>query len=113
MRGTRRLTSSVDIPARHLDMVRRVLRAHLPHGVRVWVFGSRACGAAKRSSDLDLALEGPAKLDQKLLAALEDAFEDSDLPYTVDLVDLKAIGGAFERNVLAQRVPLPMDVNAD
>ena len=85
------------------------MRAQLPHGVKVWVFGSRACGAAKRSSDLDLALEGPAKLDRKLLAALENAFEDSDLPYTVDLVDLKAIGGAFEQIVLAQRVPFPMD----
>ena len=107
------MTSSIDISAGHLDTVRSVLRTHLPHGVEVWVFGSRARGAAKRSSDLDLAFEGPVKLDREILAAIENAFEDSDLPYTVDLVDLKAIGGVFEQVVLAQRVPLPLDVSAE
>lgn len=101
------MTKPVDIRADHLEMVRRVLQEHLQGGVAVWVFGSRACGAARRSSDLDLALEGSAKLDPKLLAALENAFEDSDLPYTVDLVDLNAIGGVFEQIVLEQRVPFP------
>ena len=107
------MTSPIDISAGHLDTVRSVLRTHLPHGVEVWVFGSRARGAARRSSDLDLALEGPVRLDRKLLAAIENAFEDSDLPYTVDVVDLKAIVGVFEQIVLAQRVPFPLDAGAE
>ena len=105
------MTNPIDISAGHLNTVRSVLRTHLPRGVEVWVFGSRARGAARRSSDLDLALEGPVRLDRKLLAAIENAFEDSDLPYTVDVIDLKAIGGVFEQIVLAQRVPLPMDAD--
>ena len=57
------------------------MREHLPVGVEVWVFGSRANWATKDSSDLDLALEGESKLSHKVLGALKDAFEDSSLPY--------------------------------
>ena len=101
------LTSPVDIRPDHLEIVQDILREHLPAGVKVWVFGSRANWTTKDSSDLDLALEGESKLSHKMLGALKDAFEDSTLPYTVDVVDLNAVGHAFEQIVKEQRVPFP------
>ena len=103
------MTSPVDIRPDHLEMVRDILRAHLPAGFKVWVFGSRASWTTKDSSDLDLAVEGATRLDHKTMSALEVAFEESDLPYTVDVVDIKRIGDAFRQIVESQRVPLPMD----
>ena len=105
------MTSPVDIRPDHLEIVRGILREHLPAGVKVWVFGSRASWTTKDSSDLDLALEGENALSHKLLGVLKDAFEDSVLPYTVDVVDIKTIGDSFRQIVKSQRAPLPMRVD--
>ena len=99
-------TSPVDIRPDDLAIVQEILRAHLPVGFKVWVFGSRANWTTKDSSDLDLAVEGAAKLDHKAMVGLEVAFEESDLPYTVDVVDLKAVSSGFRQIVEDQRLPL-------
>ena len=101
------MTTPIDIRADHLRIVHDVLARHLPDGVKVWVFGSRATWATKDSSDLDLALEGDGEVPARSLSALEAAFEDSDLPYAVDVVDLRRIGERFRRIVAQQRVRLP------
>ena len=74
------MTSPVDIRPDQLEIVQDILLKHLPAGVKVWVFGSRANWTTKDSSDLDLALEGESKLSHKVMGALEDAFEDSAPP---------------------------------
>ncbi|MDE2947441.1 MAG: restriction endonuclease subunit S [Chloroflexota bacterium] len=103
------MTSPVDIRPDHLGIVQDILIKNLPAGVKVWVFGSRANWTTKDSSDLDLALEGEGKLSHKVLGALKDAFENSSLPYTVDVVDFNRIGDAFKQIVELQRTPLPLD----
>ena len=100
-------TSPVDIRPDHLEMVQDILRERLPAGFKVWVFGSRATWTTKDSSDLDLAVEGDAKLDYKAMVGLEVAFEESDLPYTVDVVDLNDVSSSFKQIMEGQRVLLP------
>ncbi len=100
------MATPIDIRADHLRIVHNVLARHLPDGVKVWVFGSRATWATKDSSDLDLALEGDGEISRRSLSALEAAFEDSDLPFAVDVVDFSRIGEAFRRIVAKQRVQL-------
>ena len=100
-------TSPVDIRPDHLAIVQGILRVHLPAGFKVWVFGSRANWTTKDSSDLDLAVEGADALDYKAMVGLQVAFEESDLPYTVDVVDLNAVSPEFKNIVEAQRIPLP------
>ncbi len=48
------------------------------------IFGSRAKGNYKPGSDIDLAVKGDVSKDQ--LAQLLTAFEESTLPYFVDIV---------------------------
>lgn len=43
----------IDLLPRHLELVKKILEAHLPR-VEVKVFGSRATGKAQPYSDLDL-----------------------------------------------------------
>lgn len=51
---------------------------------RAWVFGSRALGTFKESSDIDIALEGQA-LTLNEIALMLDTLDQSSLPYKVDL----------------------------
>ena len=97
----------IDIRADHLRIIQDVLRRHLPDGVKVWIFGSRASWMTKDSSDLDLALEADTSIPPHSLSALEVAFEESDLPFAVDIVDINRIGERFRRIVEQQRVRLP------
>lgn len=48
------------------------------------IFGSRAKGTMHERSDIDLAVTGKA-LDRHLLAELMLAFDESDLPFQVDI----------------------------
>lgn len=52
---------------------------------RAWVFGSRALGTFKESSDIDIALEGQA-LTLNEIAMMLDTLDQSSLPYKVDLL---------------------------
>ena len=101
------MTRPIDIRADHLRIVQDVLHRLLPAGVKVWVFGSRASWMTKDSSDLDLALEGDIEIPPRILSALEAAFDDSDLPFAVDIVDVKRISERFKQIVAQQRLPFP------
>jgi predicted nucleotidyltransferase len=90
-----------------LAQVRSILDAHLPPGVEVAVFGSRAGGRVKRFSDLDLVLEGPEPLPRSVLGTLADAFDESLLPFKVDLIDRRAVSDEFGAIVDATKQPLP------
>ena len=101
------MTDPVDINPDQLRTIQNILRYHLPAGFKVWVFGSRVDWSTKDTSDLDLAVEGPDTLDYNTMIELEVAFEESNLPYTVDVVDLKSVSSGFRKIVEGQRVPLP------
>lgn len=78
-----------------------ILQKHLP-GISVWVFGSRIKGTAKLYSDLDLALITKNALTIREQAALELAFTDSDLPFSVDLIDWASCSEEFKQIILQQ-----------
>jgi len=71
----------IDIRAEQLATVKQILKKHLPLGMLIWVFGSRATGRAKEYSDLDIALqpENGQKIDFELIVRLMDDFEESNL----------------------------------
>jgi predicted nucleotidyltransferase len=93
----------IDIDPRDWADVLRILREQVP-GLEVWAFGSRARRAAKPYSDLDLALMTRQPLSLVQLAAITDAFETSDLPIRVDVVDWAATSEAFRRIIERDRV---------
>ena len=82
-----------DIPD-HLVTIRRILANRVP-GCEVRAFGSRVTWTAKQYSDLDLAVAGEKLLDPDVLRPLKEDFEESDLPYRVDVVDWQALPVSF------------------
>ncbi len=95
---------SIDMRPDHAALVRDILTTHLPKGVRVWAFGSRATWKAKPYSDLDLALEGDGILPGALVADLVEDFRESDLPWKVNVLDLNAIAPSFRDLIDKDRV---------
>lgn len=82
--------------------------ARLVPAVSVCVFGSRATGQhVRRYSDLDLVLMTDEPLPPDQLAELAEAFEESDLPWTVDVIDWAAAGAAFRQRIEADLRPWP------
>jgi len=63
------------------------------------VFGSRIHGTAKPRSDLDLAIKPKSPLDWKLLAEIKEAFQESELPFRVDLLDWNGITPALRKAI--------------
>ena len=95
---------ALDEPDRAL--VLSILHRQLPPGATVCVFGSRAGGRIRRYSDLDLAIDAGRTLTADEMAELAEAFTESDLPWKVDLIDMRAIGGRFREVIQAQQVKL-------
>ena len=102
------MTRTIDLQQDDLAILLAVLRANLPSGTAVFVFGSRATGAARRYSDVDLALRADKPLDGETLGRLRDALSESDLTIKVDLVDLHAVDPSFQKIIEAEMVALPV-----
>ena len=89
----------LDISEAELGIVREK-HARVVPGRRVWAFGSRVTGRAKKFSDLDLAVLGDAPLPLGTMGALAEAFSESVLPWKVDVVDWATASERF-RGVVA------------
>ena len=85
---------TIDLAPASLARVREILRARVP-GAEVRAFGSRVTGDAVPTSDLDLVVRADARLSLRSLRLLEEAFEDSDLPIHVDVLDWHRLTSEF------------------
>jgi len=90
----------IDLRPAELATTREILRRHL-RDHRVVAFGSRCTGKARKHSDLDLALIGDAPVPAAALARLRSDFDESDLPFRVDVVDLATASSDFRAAVMA------------
>jgi uncharacterized protein len=84
----------INIAAGHIETIKKIL-AEFVGGCEVRAFGSRINGASKEHSDLDLAVVGNGKLNRRTKMLLREAFEDSDLPFRVDVIDYNAVSNEF------------------
>ena len=79
---------------KHFKIVKDILG---PISGATYVFGSRAKSTAKPFSDLDLCLK--ANLGKTEIRKLQDAFEESDLPFKVDVVIWSELTDGFKKNI--------------
>lgn len=93
------MNQPLDIRPDHLWQVKSVLREHLPPGVKVFAFGSRAKWTTRNSSDLDICLKGENALPDKALSRIDIDLEESVIPYKVDVIDWNRITPEFQANI--------------
>lgn len=72
------------LSARDTATIHDIFRKY-PEVTQVHLFGSRAKGAHKPGSDVDLAIMN-VDVSAETVCAIKNDFEESDLPYLFDLV---------------------------
>ncbi len=100
------MKNALDLSHAELTTVRDILRAHLPPRCDAYVFGSRATASAQRYSDLDLALESDQPLSLDTLGEITEALSESNLPYRVDVIDLRSVDPAFRLRIEPDMIAL-------
>lgn len=68
-----------------------------PKKYQVFIFGSRATGKSKKYSDYDVGIWGKKSVTWNVSAKIEEALEESDLPYKVDVVDFSLVSPEFRK----------------
>ncbi len=91
----------IKMTSAQLAEVERILREHVPE-CEVRAFGSRVTGRTKPWSDLDLAVIGPKKLGFQRVGLLTEAFQESTLPFRVDVLDWHETSPSFQA-IIAQQ----------
>ncbi len=94
----------LDLTPAQKALVCSIVDTHLERR-HVRVFGSRAQQRVKPFSDPDLLVLG-APLGPALRGALEEAFDESDLPFRVDIAESATLSPEFRALIEPQAVTL-------
>jgi len=82
-------------------MVKTAVSKHLPlSDYRLFFFGSRVRGDCFPRSDIDIGIEGKAKIPAHIKLAIEDELEEFPSLYKLELVDFKQVPSNFKKQAL-------------
>lgn len=84
--------NSLHIEPHHLSIVLDILKKY-PY--TFYAFGSRVKGNPKKFSDLDLCFI--ENIPSNLLSLLDEDFDESDLPYKVDVINWNTCNESFKQ----------------
>jgi predicted nucleotidyltransferase len=90
----------------NLDEVTRILKRHLPAGYSALLFGSRATGQARHTSDWDVGLLGPQALQGAIVERIREDLDDIRTLHTFDVVDLTRVPDYFRETALRKVIRL-------
>jgi predicted nucleotidyltransferase len=104
------LPAALSLDPRDRREIERVLaRVFRRNGVlNVRLFGSRARGDSRRTSDIDIALGTETTAPLSDLADLREALEESQVPFRVDLVDYASAAPALRAAIDREGIAWPM-----
>lgn len=82
------------------------VKAILPQGFHLYLFGSQANGFARPSSDVDLGILGDRELPVGIMTRLENLGDSLPTLDKMDWVDLTRVSGAFREQALKNAIQL-------
>ena len=95
---------AIDITAKQRKIILALLERHLPN-TTAWVYGSRAKWASRPQSDLDMVVFSTLEQNGRV-SNLREAFEESNLPFRVDLFVWDAVPEQFRKQIKRDHVVL-------
>ena len=98
------LDQAIDITTEQSKIVLGLLERHLPN-TTAWVYGSRAKWTSRPQSDLDVVVFATPKQNGRV-SDLRQAFEESNLPFRVDLFVWDAVPEQFRGHIKQDHVVL-------
>ncbi len=87
----------IDLNEKYISFIKETVYHYLQN-CKIYLFGSRTKGTAKKYSDIDIALKSP-NLNENILLKIISDFENSTLPYEVDVLDLNNISETFRQHI--------------
>ena len=85
----------ITLEPRYLDRVTTILSREIgTTPAQVYLFGSRVGNKVRPASDIDLAVSA-VKNEIGLVSRLREAFEESTIPYSTDVISLSTANKAF------------------
>ena len=96
------INNILDIEPEDQKILLELLNQYLPT-TEVWLYGSRIKGTARPYSDLDMVVFTQNN-QQMFVFDLKEAFEDSDLPFRVDLFTWDDVPESFHKNIKAEHI---------
>ncbi len=94
--------SLIDIEPKHLVILKKIFKLYIPSKT-VWAYGSRVTWTANTKSDLDIIV---FDVNSKQINNLKDALAESDLPFSVDVMNWEKIPETFKENIQKKYVVL-------
>ena len=79
-----------------LEKIKNILIKKNIKGI-VYLFGSSIREDYIKTSDIDLAIDTP---DKKIITLLRNEFEELNIPYKIELIDLKEAGKNLREEIL-------------
>ncbi len=98
------MTPAIDITAEQRRTILALLNRYLPD-TTAWAYGSRVKWTSRPESDLDLVVFARPEQSARV-AELREAFEESDLPFRVDLFVWDEAPESFRKHIEAEHVVL-------
>ena len=95
---------AIDITTEDRKTVLALLQRHLP-GTAAWVYGSRVKWTSRPQSDLDLVIFATPK-QRRQVGDLREAFEESNLPFRVDLFVWDEVPASFRKQIETEHAAL-------
>ena len=98
------VTQAIDITTEERKAILTLLQRHLP-STGAWVYGSRAKWTSRSQSDLDLVVFATPE-QWRQIGHLREAFEESSLPFRVDLFVWDEVPESFRNQIEADHIEL-------
>ena len=89
---------TIDVELKDLKIVKFIFARYLPYK-QVWAYGSRVKWTATHTSDLDCVVFGATDSE---IANANEAFDESDIPFEVQLLNWEIIPDDFKENIQEQ-----------
>lgn len=88
-------------------IIKNTIYEYLPKDkFEAFIFGSWTNGRSRKYSDIDIGIEGKSAIDFETLAKIKDKFEESDLPYSIDIVDFSYVSDEFKKISKQNIIPI-------
>lgn len=93
----------MNLAPHHINTLQSLFAKH-PSIKEALLFGSRALGTHRESSDIDIALKGD--ISPTLIAHLKEELEDSTLPYFCDIISYEKAPKKLKESIDSHALPL-------
>lgn len=71
---------------------------------KIYLYGSRARGTNRPNSDIDIALDAEKIIEWSKLDEVRTVLEATNIPYKIDVVDLKSASQSFANVILNEGI---------